>query len=128
MTKFNLIKLADLITFIGLVGLISTGIVLRYSLPAGSGGDSIWGLTRHQWGDVHFYICIGFLALMSLHLFLHLAFIKQALAGKASREHKYRLSFGVLGLLALILLLLAPVFSPVSESGTHPVKQFEPRR
>lgn len=117
MNKGQLIKLVDLLCFLGLLALISTGLLLEFTLPARSGAASVWGLTRHEWGDLHFYISLGFLVLMSLHLFLHIGFIKKAILGRASREHKYRLAIGLVGLVALLILLLAPVFSPVENTG-----------
>jgi hypothetical protein len=113
MNKFSLVKLSDLLSFIGLLGLISTGLFLRFVLPPRSGLASVWGLTRHEWGEVHFYVAVVFLALISSHFFLHLSFIKKVLAGDGSREHKYRLVIGLTGVIMLTLLLFAPLFSPV---------------
>jgi len=66
--KANLI--IDVVGFICAVLLITTGFLLEYSLPPGSGrlgteGFGIgpgglrrpilllWGLTRHEWGNIH---------------------------------------------------------------------------
>ncbi len=117
MSKASLIKFTDLFSFIGLCALISTGALLKFSLPPGSSGANIWGLTRHQWGDIHFYVSVGFLFLMSLHLFLHIKFIKQAIRGRAAREHNYRLVIGILSLLILVLLLFAPLLAPIEGEG-----------
>ena len=121
MNKESLIKLIDLLSFIGLSALISTGALIKFSLPPRSGGATIWGLTRHEWGDIHFYISIGFLIIITLHLLLHLRFIKMAILGEATREVGYRLAVGVVGFVILIVFLLSPFISPVENIGerTH---------
>lgn len=115
--NFQWVKLIDLFSFMGLLLLIATGILLHYSLPPQSGRATIWGLTRHQWGDVHFVVAVGFLCLITCHLFLHLKFIKGAVFGRTEGIPGYRLAIGVTGLVAVILLLLAPALSPVQPSN-----------
>ncbi len=82
--------IVDLAGFIDLLGLIFTGFVIRYVLPPGSGGrgqelhggqgagyvKSLWSMTRHEWGDVHFYMVVVFIVLMLIHLALHWTWIK----------------------------------------------------
>jgi len=87
MNKASLVKLTDLFSFLGLIALISTGALLKFNLPPRSGGASIWGLTRHEWGDIQFYVSVSFLALISLHLLLHFRFIKKQFWVK-QRENK----------------------------------------
>lgn len=128
MKKSEIIKIADLLSFISLSSLISTGILLKFTLPPKNGGASVWGLTRHDWGDVHFYIALIFLVIISLHLFLHLSFIKKVITGGASREHKYRIAIGAFSLVVLIALLFAPVVTPVDDEGKKGVgKRYEHR-
>jgi len=33
-------------------------------------------MTRHEWGDIHFYLAIGFVILMVVHIILHWSRIK----------------------------------------------------
>ena len=56
---------------LGIVGLILTGVLIEYVLPTGSGRASVWGLTRHQWGDVHAVFAMALLVLALIHLALH---------------------------------------------------------
>ncbi|MBF0299510.1 MAG: DUF4405 domain-containing protein [Oligoflexia bacterium] len=49
-----------------LVLLASTGFLLHHRLPHGSGRLTVLELTRHPWGDIHFYLSIVFLALSGL--------------------------------------------------------------
>ena len=58
---------------------------------------------------MNLWISLGFLLLMASHLLLHFRFIRSAIVGKATREYRYRIAFGVLGLSALLVLVLAPV-------------------
>jgi hypothetical protein len=118
MTKFSLVKIVDLLSFIFLVFMISTGLLLYAVLPPRSRGAEVWGMTRHDWGDLHFYISLIFLGFMSLHLILHIKFLKEVLVGEASQEHKYRIIIGLIGLVALVAVAVAPLFSTVKNKNT----------
>jgi hypothetical protein len=62
----------DVIAAFLLLGMIATGYLLRFPLPPGSNKTlSLWGLTRHQWGDIHFWISLGLLVVLVIHLVLH---------------------------------------------------------
>ncbi len=46
--------------------------------PAGQScgqGLQLWGLTRHDWGDVHFWLAIALLVLALVHVALHWAWV-----------------------------------------------------
>ena len=87
-TALNFI--VDLIAFVDLLLLGATGVVLKWVLPPGSGGHgrafhggrggahitTLWGMGRHDWGDVHFVLSLLFLFLMLVHLFLHWTWIR----------------------------------------------------
>lgn len=62
----------DIIATLLFLGMIATGYILRFPLPPGSNKTlSLWSFTRHQWGDVHFWISMGLLAVLVVHLVLH---------------------------------------------------------
>jgi hypothetical protein len=62
----------DIIAAFLFLGMIATGYILRFPLPPGSNKTlSLWGFTRHQWGDVHFWISLGLLMVLVIHLVLH---------------------------------------------------------
>ena len=79
-----------LVSFINLVFLALIGLIMRYILPPGTGGRGrvlhggrsgeqikhLWSMTRHQWGDIHFYLALVFVVLMALHILLHWSWIK----------------------------------------------------
>ncbi len=117
MKQSSLISIIDLLSFVALVAMISTGALLEFTLPIRSGPSSVWGLTRHEWGDWHYYLSLAFLILMSVHLIVHIKYIKSVIVGKASREQNYRIAIGLVGILTLLALAVAPVVSPVEESS-----------
>ncbi|WP_432745327.1 DUF4405 domain-containing protein [Methylobacter sp. G7] len=62
----------DIIAAFLFLGMIATGYLLRFPLPPGSNKTlSLWGYTRHQWGDIHFWISQGLLMVLVVHLVLH---------------------------------------------------------
>jgi hypothetical protein len=80
----------DFISFVLLTMLIVTGWIIRFTLPPGTGGRgrllhdgagreqirTLFSMSRHQWGDIHFYLAVAFIVSMIVHLFLHWAWIK----------------------------------------------------
>lgn len=62
----------DLVAALLFLGMIATGYLLRFPLPPGSNKTlTLWGLGRHQWGDIHFWISLGLLTVLIIHLALH---------------------------------------------------------
>lgn len=72
----------DLMSFIFLMVLLLTGLLIHYVLLPGSHGSSFLGLTRHEWGDIHFWVALLFVAVILYHLLLHLTWIKGSLFKK----------------------------------------------
>jgi len=124
LSRSTAVSLIDVIAFLGFVALTSTGVVLHYLLPPGSGRwTSLWGLSRHQWGAIHFWVSVVFFAVLALHLFLHWRFIAGLLRGRVRQGGGLRFALGVVGLVAVVLLALAPLLTPVQTSpdggGAH---------
>ncbi len=108
--------LVDAIAMTGLVFLVTTGLFLRFILPPGSGKNlSVWGLTRHEWGDVHFYIAVFIVAILSLHLTLHWRWIVCAIQNKPREGSGVRVAWGVAGLFILSFIAVAPFLSPIEK-------------
>ena len=104
----------DAAAFGGFVFLTTTGILMRYTLPPGSKRlTTIWGLDRHQWGDIHFWISISFLGLLTMHLLLHWRWIKNIVTGHSKEGSGLRAGLGVVGILGLLALSIAPLLSPI---------------
>lgn len=92
MRRTTLNFVVDLICFVDLLLLGTTGAILRWVLPPGSGGHGqgfrggrgrspvevkdLLGLGRHDWGDVHFILAVLFILLILTHLALHWTWIK----------------------------------------------------
>jgi hypothetical protein len=82
--------IVDLISFCNLLGLAFTGSIMKWVLPPGTGGYGrgfrggrgtaeikyLWSMTRHEWGAIHFYLALLFVALMVVHIILHWTWIK----------------------------------------------------
>lgn len=85
----------DLIAFVDLLLLGTTGSIMRWVLPPGSGAGrgyglrggrgpgpgadqarQLLGLGRHGWGDVHFVLALVFVSLVLVHIVLHWTWIK----------------------------------------------------
>jgi hypothetical protein len=110
--------LIDSIAFIGFVLLTSTGILMRYVLPPGSGRwKVIWGLDRHEWGSIHFWISVIFLSILTIHLILHWRWIVTFFKGIPREGSGLRVGLGIVGLIGLIALALAPLVSTVETTA-----------
>ncbi len=94
--------IVDLVSFLTLLGLVTTGTILEWVLPPGSGGlgqelhggqgrehiKEFLGLNRHGWGHVHLWLGVIFVVLMVVHLVLHWSWLKcyvKSLFGSAEK-------------------------------------------
>lgn len=114
----------DTSAFAAFVLLTSTGVLLRYVLPPGSGRrTTIFGLDRHGWGEIHFWISVAFLALLAVHLVVHRRWIVTMMKGRPREGSGVRVALGLVGLLALLAAAAAPFLAGVEEaprgSGRH---------
>ncbi len=108
----------DAIGFAGFAFLTATGVLVRYVLPPGSGHHTtLWGLDRHEWGALHFWIAIGFLCVLALHLFTHWRWILCVMQGQPSDESGVRLALGLIGILAVLAVAIAPFVSSVERTS-----------
>jgi len=114
MRRNTLNFLIDTLALLGLFVLIATGLVIRFVLPPGTGGRhgghglQLWGMGRHDWGDVHFWTSVIVGVLLLIHLVLHWSWVCTTLCGlcgvdRAARGGK-RNAFGVACLIVLIFL------------------------
>jgi len=81
MRKTTLNFIVDLAAWVAMILLAATGLIVRYALPAGSGGRgggsqlALWGLGRHDWGAVHFWMSVALGGLVVLHIVLHWSWV-----------------------------------------------------
>jgi len=116
----------DLVSFAVMLGLILTGIVMKFVLPPGTGGryggarSELWGMGRHDWGAVHFWLAVGVLALLILHVALHWNWVTgtlrrlfrpEAPAGGALGRNLYGIGF------LLVCLLVIGGFWWIADAG-----------
>lgn len=73
----------DWLAFLLFAALTATGLLLKFGLPHGGGGSAVLSLTRHEWGDIHFWVSLSFLAVVAVHLVLHSTWIKAMTVGKS---------------------------------------------
>ena len=106
----------DVVLLLSVLGLVLTGFLIYWLLPPGSGGRggggglTLWGLSRHDYGDIHFYLALAMMVLALLHLLLHWKWVLGTLknifsltkAGALNRSQRA----GAYGILFLILLIL----------------------
>jgi len=111
-TRLNFI--IDVVAFVGFIVLTTTGVLMRYILPPGSGRYStIWSLDRHEWGGLHFWISLVFFLILALHLVLHWRWIVTVLSGRPREGSGLRVGLGFVGLITVIALSVSPLLTPV---------------
>lgn len=121
----------DAAAFVAFALLVGTGLLLEFRLPPGSGDLhawsggrraaarevlTVWDLTRHQWGTIHFWIAAALMTLLAVHLALHWKWIVCTVSGKAGQWKSPRLALGALALLLTLLAAAAPFFSRVNKA------------
>ena len=119
MKKSNLNFAIDVVTLLLMLLMICTGLIVRYVLPPGSGGHDggpglfLFGMSRHGWGAVHFWLAIAVVAALVLHVALHWSWVctvTQRLLSRAAPGRKLsprqQVAYGV-GLSAALLVLVA---------------------
>ncbi|MBT9583873.1 DUF4405 domain-containing protein [bacterium] len=124
----------DWLAFLVLFSTVVTGLVLRLALPPGSGrleagGPdrpvlTLWGLTRHEWGTVHYAVSLAFLAVLALHVWLHRAWIGSLMRRESSRDAGKFFTLGLVACFALLVVGLSPLWSqPVDQSRSQVLAQ-----
>ncbi len=121
------IDAAGLVAF---VLLLSTGLLVRYQLPPGSGElghggfghgaqgrpiTLLWGLSRHQWGDIHYWLALVLVAILAIHVVLHWKWVVCVVRGRQTDASGKRLTLGVVGLAGVVLLGLLPLVSSTQQ-------------
>ena len=90
MKRSSLNFIVDFASFVSLLGIVFTGIIIKYVLPPGTGGcgqelsgglgrehiRDLWSMTRHEWGNIHYCFALLFIVLMTAHILLHWDWIR----------------------------------------------------
>lgn len=113
----------DAVAFAAFVLLTATGVLMRYVLPPGSGHFStLWGMDRHDWGQIHFWIAAALMGALGAHIFLHWRWIVCTIRGRPREGSGLRVALAIVGMLALVSLAGAPFLAPVEPTGEAPHK------
>jgi hypothetical protein len=77
----------------------------------------IWGLDRHDWGGVHFWMAVALLGALSVHVLLHWKWIVCVVRGQPREGSGVRLALGIVGVVAVLALAAAPLVSRIERAG-----------
>lgn len=107
--KLNFI--IDALMFVAFAAIIFIGLMLGFVIPTGevpAPQKYLWGLHRHDWGNIHLYLSLSLIALFIVHIILHWSWIK-------ATAKKYLGNVSMLWALVLasfVLLFLLWLFYP----------------
>ncbi len=111
----------DSVAFAAFVLLTSTGVIMSYILPPGSGRFSVlWGMDRHEWGRLHFWIAVVLMATLGLHLLFHWRWIACMVKGRPREGSGIRVGLSVVGVVALLGFAALPFMGEVKQTGAEP--------
>lgn len=80
----NLKYFIDVLLFVDVTSLAAIGLLLGFVIPSGKqAGENKYfmGIHRHDWGDIHLYLALLFVALLALHIWLNWTWIVQVTKG-----------------------------------------------
>jgi hypothetical protein len=109
------------LTLLVLMAMVATGLMLEFRLPSGSGGGhggvalAQLGLTRHEWGDIHFYLSLAFMALILIHLYLHWRWIWGLVKGSGKVNPQVRVWSFMIATAAFLIMAAIPWMLPITE-------------
>lgn len=111
----------DAMVFAAFVWLTSTGLLMLYVLPPRSGHfRMLWGMDRHEWGQLHFWIAVVLLAFLGLHLILHWKWIVSMVKGRSRKGAGIRECLAVAGVMILVGPAAMPFLGKVEQTGEPP--------
>jgi hypothetical protein len=104
----------DTAAFVLFLLILSTGLLLKGPLPPGSHGSTVWGLGRHDWGQVHFVLSLLLLLTMAVHVYMHWRWMWGMVRGRTdTRGRAWRTLAGLVVLGVVLALAVAPLLAPV---------------
>lgn len=114
----HLRRILNLLLWLNVCLLGGTGALLYWRLPPGSRGGhglSLFGLDRHEWGDLHAIAGWVFAGLILAHLWMAWRWLKNAAAGK----RLWPVIGGLAAGLAIpAFFLLTPVDQPIESASS----------
>lgn len=73
-------RITDIVLFFSFCFLLGSGIMMKYSFVKGMGPQSVMGLAKPEWCDLHFAVSILMVAALAVHLLLNKAWIEKIAA------------------------------------------------
>lgn len=117
--KNTLMRVTNLLLYLSFCGLVGTGALLTWKLVPGSrggGGLSALDLSRHECGDIHFWLGVVMTTGIIAHLLLNWAWLKKI----AAKSIPCRLIFGLgLGLVIILGIYLLPLEKSSGQGHGH---------
>jgi hypothetical protein len=121
MSRPNWNYLVDVVMFSLMGAMIFIGVLMAFFLASGpvvdEGSKYVWGLHRHQWGDIHMILSLVFTGFFLIHILLHWSWIKGA-------TRKLLRSPATLILILLLPALVVLVAWTVSEKDSPAYAEF----
>lgn len=112
-------RILNLTLYLVFCFLAGSGLLLEFRLPPGSRGGrglSMLDMGRHEWGDLHLYAGLLFLALVIVHLIMSWGWLKRV----AANRRIWPIILGLLmGLGILGWFLTSPVDSDTGNRGEN---------
>jgi len=96
--KTPLLRSINYVLYLSSCALIGTGALITWKLPPGSRGGRglrVLELNRHEWGDIHFWIGVVFVAATLLHLWLNWQWLWKIATSKRSIRATLSLALGL---------------------------------
>jgi len=123
MKRNTLNFVVDLLAFLVMLGLIWTGFLIHLILVPGSLGGrglTLWGMDRHEYGEIHTKFAVGLIILMVLHVLLHWNWVYHTskclfCTPDSTKVLKFRQR--IYGLVLLVLLIILMIGSLVWVKG-----------
>jgi hypothetical protein len=109
MKKTGIRKITDVCLWFLFCFMFGTGLLIHYRLLSGFKGGhglSLFGMSRHEWGEFHLWAAYIFLAFLIIHLFFNYSFIKNAIAKKTTWR---ALLLCAIGLMIVCIFLFSPI-------------------
>lgn len=105
----------DTATLIVFLSAIWTGLLIHFVLPSGQGRGkwTLWGLNRHDYGTIHFYLSTAMIVLVLVHVWLHWNWVCAVfgkLVGRTEPGKKARAIWGVVLLAVTTGLITLTLF------------------
>lgn len=120
MHKSRLNFIIDSIALLLLLTLVSTGSLIYLRLPPRTARSlSVWGMNRHEWGEIHFVLALVFVAILILHIILHWHWIKTLCTELTRRASTFQKILSLIVIAVIAALVFSPLLSPITQLDSH---------